>query len=277
MAVYFEPGKIEFALELEEIPDGEYEPKSSIMANSAEENYRSRSKGKRIKNLRISVIFTTERKSGETIDYFYDPDVRTVPPAGTYSMMPTDTSVEEKRAFESSLIATFGGVKAALKSVYELTQSKVTTDRITINGRTYSEYKTGDPDRCNAVEWHLFENNSQKSGIPTFFRTAVLLERRPGDTEKFTGVFSIRMGVDVLFDTKRWVKKVFGLGIKDEPVVFDLTKVEETRLGQFRDKLEPVPLEKECRFVTYMELNSDFDAETKTEEKVMLATNVEDG
>jgi hypothetical protein len=78
-------------------------------------------------------------------------------------MLPTDPLVEEKNTLEGSLDAVFGGAKAVLKALYELNKSKVTTDRITIDGRMYSEYRNceiGDHDRCNAVEWHLFENKS---------------------------------------------------------------------------------------------------------------------
>jgi len=308
MAIYFDPNEIEFGLELEELPDGEYEPKLPNLGKIQRRKItgpdrtdamviygvrdqtihgkdaagkpctlivfhwyvNQRKDGKRIKNLHISVVFVTERKSGGAIDHFYDPDVRAVAPAGTYSMLPTDTSVEEKKALEGSLDAAFGGAKAALKAVYELNRSKVTTDRITIDGRLYSEYRkgeTGDPDRCNAVEWHLFENKSQKSGIPTFFRTTVLLERRSGDMQKFTAAFDVRMEVDVWTDAKRWVKKVFGFGVEDAPVIFDPMKVEQNRFGQFENKLDAVPLDNECKFVMYIELPTDLDAEAKAQGK----------
>jgi hypothetical protein len=213
-----------------------------------------RVRGKKLKSLRISIVFATERKKGKATDPWYDPHVRDVAPDGTFSMLPSTQKVEKKNIGEGSLDVGFGGPSAGLKIGYELTRSLETVDQIRINGTPYSDYKgqeQGDVDRCNAVEWNLFENESLKSGLPTFFRTAVLLERRRGDDKHFTASFTIRAELDVLSDAQKSLKKMFGIIPKDDPVIFDPTVQEASRFDAFSKRLDAVSLENECRFVMY--------------------------
>ncbi|MBE3047544.1 hypothetical protein IMZ48_34535 [Candidatus Bathyarchaeota archaeon] len=149
-----------------------------------------RERGRRFRSLRITASFATSRPkapgSGDR-DPFYDPCVLAVAPHGTYGLMPTTTAVEKKTLGEASIEAGFGGPKVGGKTGFELTQAGDHTHTITVNGMPCSYYERGeppgDPDRCNAAEWNLSENDARKNGLPTFFRTAVLLERRSGDSD----------------------------------------------------------------------------------------------
>jgi hypothetical protein len=209
-----------------------------------------RERGKRFKSLRIRILFATTRKA----DPWYHPRVRAVAPDGTYSLQETPVKVESKVTGEGSLDMGFGGPSAGLKAGFELSRAVETADRVIINGSSYSDYRDeeqGDPDRCNAVEWNLFENAAARSGLPAFFRTAVLLERRDGDEEKFTAVFSVCAEVDPFTDAMATVKKVFGIIPRDDPVIFDPTMKEKSEFNGFSENLDSVDLEDVCKFEMY--------------------------
>ncbi|KAN0069328.1 hypothetical protein V8E54_012343 [Elaphomyces granulatus] len=104
----------------------------------------------------------------------YDRDVRAVAPHGAYSLLPMMATVDSKASAQAWLDVGFGGQAVGVKAGYELSQSGEATKSIVINGIPcvyYCAEDPGDPDRCNAVKWNLFENEVQTSGLPTFFRT----------------------------------------------------------------------------------------------------------
>jgi hypothetical protein len=72
------------------------------------------------------------------------------------------------------------------------------------------------------------------------------------------------------------VKKVFGFGVEDALVIFDPMKVEETRFGQFENKLDAVPLNNECKFVMYIELPMDPDTKVEIQRDAMSMEKGED-
>lgn len=210
---------------------------------------------KRFKSLRIVIVFSATRKKGNSIDHWYDPHVGTVAPNGTYSLVPTTKTTEAKASVEGNLGGGFGGVSAGAKVGYELTQSVETTDRVIINGTEYPEYEgeedPGNPDRCNAVEFNLFENDSQQSGLPTFFRTAVLLERRKRDNQRFTAAVTTIGKVGLVDDAITSLKSLVGIIPKDEPIIFDPNREERSQFTKFKSRLDEVSLEDYCKFVMY--------------------------
>lgn len=218
---------------------------------------RQRKRGLRFKSAAIRAIFGTKRtkqSAGKPIlDTFYDPNIVTVAPSGTYEFMPTTGTTTRTRNSEAGLQVGIDFAYANGKMANELTTTTITTDRITISGGTsyQTNYETddGDPDRCNVAEWHLFENKTTRGGLPTFFSTAVLLERREGDESRFTAHFTIRAEVDSMVDIWNGFKRVVGLLPRDDPIIFDpSTKSKESgRLGAFKNKLDAVPLEEEFR------------------------------
>ena len=223
--------------------------------------------GKRFKSLRICIVFTTTRKDGSSRDVWYDPNVKAVSPNGTYSLMPSTMSSTAKKTVEGSLGAGFAGATADVKLGYELSQTYETAHQITINGSEYSDTRgaeQGDPDLCNAVEWNLFENEASRSGLPTFFRTAVLLERRKGDMEKFNAAVTLRAQVDSVTDTMSKVKKLFGVIPRDDPVIFDPRAPKEaSQYDAYINKLDMLPLEDVCKYVMYKALPGQKAVEQK--------------
>ncbi|KAL2155736.1 hypothetical protein VTH82DRAFT_478 [Thermothelomyces myriococcoides] len=123
--------------------------------------------------------------------------------------------------------------KGLAKTVHELSTTATTTDQIVINGAERNEMRAA------------------RSGLPAFFRTAVLLERRPGDTARFTATFTIRAEIDDLTDALIRFKRFVGLVPRDDPIIFDPTINEEGRLSRFKNMLDKAPLMDECKFVVF--------------------------
>ncbi|KAL2115414.1 hypothetical protein VTJ04DRAFT_9669 [Mycothermus thermophilus] len=220
-----------------------------------------RKPGRRFKAATIKVTFQTERRKpnskGGGIDAFYDPNVVAVEPNGTYSMVETPVEITKTRSVEAGVEAGVEFAKATAGVTYELSTTVTAVDQIRIVGTERNEYdensldSVGDPDRCNVAEWRLFENAATKSGLPTFFRTAVLLERRRGDKSRFIATFEIRAQIDDITDAMIGIKRFFGRVPKDDPIIFDPTVDEKGRLSEFKDRLDTVPLNDECKFVMF--------------------------
>lgn len=214
---------------------------------------------RRFKSAEIRAVFQTkhEKSSGKGIDAYYDPNVVAVAPNGTYSMLATPVAVSNTRSTETGVDAGLEYLKGTAKVTYELTESVEQVDQITINGTEKTEYSDrdaddmGDPDRSNVAEWQLFENKAAKSGLPTFFRTAVLLERRDGDDSQFTCTFTIRAKVDDLTDAKTGLKRFIGLVPRDEPIIFAPDLQEAGALTKYKKNLDEVELLDLCKFVMF--------------------------
>lgn len=128
-------------------------------------------------------------------------------------MRQTSRHVELKRSAQAS--AQGGGGPASVTGGFavETTVSQDKQDQTTMNGTIRYEGRPGGGK--NAARWVLMENNSQKSGIPSFLRTLILLQRE--DSKKFTAVVKIATQVDF----KAALKSLFGKKDKDDPVHFD--------------------------------------------------------
>jgi len=220
-----------------------------------------RSSGRRFKSATLRALFRTTRKKssvdGGGIDAFYDPQVVDLAPNGTYSMLATPVTLTNSHGVEAGLQGGMDFIKGSAKATYELSQSVEARDQIVINGFERNDYdyatadEVGDPDRCNVAEWQLFENEAVKSGLPTFFRTAVLLERRPGDLSHFTCNFTIRPKIDDLTDALIGVKRFIGLLPRDDPIIFDPKLEEGGPLSGHKNALEKVALLDLCKFVMF--------------------------
>ncbi|KAF3904447.1 hypothetical protein ABW21_db0209613 [Orbilia brochopaga] len=217
-----------------------------------------RKRGRRFKSATLRAVFATQRtKDGGRPDPYYDPDVIAVEPNGTYSLLPTPVTIERTRNVETGFEGGMDFAKGTLKLAYELSTSATGVDQISINGATRNEYdyKTmdavGDPDRCNVAEWRMYENTATSSGLPTFFRTAVLVERRRRDTGRFTATFTIRAEVDDITDAWSGVKRFIGLTPKDDPIIFDPSVEEGGPLTEYKHRLDPSLLYDLCKIVMF--------------------------
>ncbi len=173
-------------------------------------------------------------------------------------MVSVPVTVARTRHVEGGFEGGMEFAKGTVKVTYELSTQVTGTDQIVISGAERNEYdddtmgeEVGDPDRCNVAEWRLFENSTTRSGLPSSFQTAVLLERRNGDKARFTATFTIRAEMDDVTDALVAFKRFFGLVPRDDPIIFDPSIDERGRLSGFKDKLDTVSLMDECKFVMF--------------------------
>lgn len=204
-----------------------------------------RDPSKRFRFVRINVVFA----GPDGCSVWEEPAVYQMAPRGTHALLETTYTENKKKGLEASLGAEFGG-SASLKSMYELSTSTAMADKIRISGQPYLDFSAGperDPDRLNAVEWNFFENASQRSGLPTYVRTAILLSRETDD--EFTATFTIRAKVGALTDIATGLKKVLGRKEEDDPIIFVPSIKEKTAFDSNIDELHKINLLDQCVFV----------------------------
>jgi hypothetical protein len=186
----------------------------------------------------ISVIFADEERGGQ----LYDPEVKEISfsPSGQasyLSMFPTTRRQEVARGVQ--VLGGGGAFGASLTAgfFWELSETKQSEDAAALvaRKRVRGRGKGGQ----NAAEWSLLENSSTRSGIPTFFRAAVLLLRPDfAEGRRFTAMVTIKAKVDLLTSIEEGVKRVLGKISKVDPIIFDpeqkdppATTFDRTNLG----------------------------------------------
>ncbi|KAK6355548.1 hypothetical protein TWF696_004647 [Orbilia brochopaga] len=217
-----------------------------------------RKRGRRFKSATLRAVFATTRtKETGRPDPYYDPHVAAVAPDGTYSLLPTPVTVERTHGVEGGFEGGMEFAKGTAKATYELSTSVTKVEQITISGAMRNMYDDkaldalGDPDRCNVAEWHLIENPATNSGLPTFFRTAVLLDRRRNDTSRFTATFTISAEVATLTDAWTGIKRFIGLIPRDDPIIFDPSVEEDGPLAAGKCNLDEALMYEQCKFVMF--------------------------
>lgn len=146
------------------------------------------------------------------------PEVYKIAPLKTIKLVPTvhHKDIKQNASIQLGGAAPVGGVTATGTLGWEKTTSSDIKDHTTITGsidlrnRTYGKY--------NSASWTLLENQTAKTGVPSWMRTAVLLKRK--DEMPFQCVVEIDAEVDI----KSTIERVFGgkgREPKDDPVLFD--------------------------------------------------------
>ncbi|KAF9636706.1 hypothetical protein BFW01_g7602 [Lasiodiplodia theobromae] len=195
-------------------------------------NFDSRKRARRIASAKISLQFSSEDPGNG------DPEVYRIAPFESLAMVPT-TSLEEKAQWADFKLGAppFAGFQAGTELGWERTVISETTDATRIigtmdlRGRNY-----GEP---NGVSWTLLENETQRTGVPTVLRTAILLKRR--NDAKFR--CTVKLDVNVDFRSK--LERMIGGKPKDDPVLFDPDMDPTNRLEAYDIlNLEAVDLER---------------------------------
>ncbi|KAL2140334.1 hypothetical protein VTI28DRAFT_3978 [Corynascus sepedonium] len=159
--------------------------------------------GHRISEAAIELQFS--RNSG-----YGDVEVEKVSYPDTYSLMPTTREESVTKGAEGTVgVDRFASFSATGK--WEKTVTKTTSHAITLTGGKHL-VNNRPPNRIAA--WTLSENPSQRAGIPSSLKVAVLVSRE--DRESFSCHLSFTCKTD-------WATKVEGLFKKipkDDPIIF---------------------------------------------------------
>ncbi len=210
----------------------------------------TREPGKRIKFAQIGIHFKSSKEGLK-----YDPWVRDCAPWGAYSLFESNKKVEETKNWNPSLkFGQEGIVTAELPFTYELKETVDRQEHIYVDGCPLPPKGTAyyHPDRHSALEWNLFENEGQRSGIPRYFRTAALLDRTAAGPERFMAHVSLKVKVSMVEDATDKIKSFVGRRIKDEPIVFNPTLKPRThQFDKMVETLGSVSLEDEMGFLLF--------------------------
>jgi len=188
-----------------------------------------RKPGRRIISVNAKFLFSPRNGGSE-------PVVVKVAPRGRMTLVPTKQTESTVNSREGKLGAAQFGAELAGSAKWEKTVSRETTDATTIVGSIDTLTRNyGEP---NAASWSLMENQSTKTGVPAFFRTAVLLRRE--DDGEFESTFEI----DVKADMVSRLAKLFGKTPIDDPIIYDPTMKPTNKLREYdTDNLDDINLQ----------------------------------
>jgi hypothetical protein len=161
------------------------------------------------------------------------PDVIDISPKGHFTMHQTSKHVESGRSGQIGVQGPAAPVTPSATFAMDLTQSYDTKDHITLAGVMRMEAReSGGKD---AARWVMIENSTQRSGIPSELRVAILLRRKLEEADKkFFATVEIKVDVDWKSSLEGLPKKLFGRIPKDAPVKFDpkLYAIDREDLGK---------------------------------------------
>jgi hypothetical protein len=195
-----------------------------------------RKPGRRIISVDAKFLFSPRNGGSE-------PVVLKVAPKGRMVLVETKQTESTVNSREGKLGAAQFGAELGGSVKWEKTVSRETTDATTIVGSIDTLTRNyGEP---NAASWTLMENQSTNTGVPAFFRTAVLLKRE--DDGEFESTFEI----DAKADMKSRLAKLFGKTPVDDPIIYDPTMKPTNKLRQYdTDNLDDINLQ-ELSLVTF--------------------------
>jgi len=134
-------------------------------------------------------------------------------PVGKWQAQPSEKHVEMTRSANASAQAGSGPASMGAGVACDYKTSQNEADQITVNGMKLFD---GTPiGHKRKVRWVLTENRSQSSGLPSQFRTFILVQRC--DNEQFTAVVDI----DAHVNLSASVLRMFGRKPKDDPIIFE--------------------------------------------------------
>ncbi|RKU46267.1 hypothetical protein DL546_006566 [Coniochaeta pulveracea] len=188
----------------------------------------ARKKDRRIVQVDISFVFHGK-------DEAPDPEVVEIAPKNRMITVETKQTENTTTSREGKVGATQFGAELGGSVRWEKSVSRETSDATSIFGtRDTMGRRWGEP---NGVSWTLLENKSTKTGVPAFFRTAVLLKRQ--DDAEFESEFIIKASVDLVSALSR----LFGRTEVDDPILYDPTRPPTDKLRKYdTDNLEDVTL-----------------------------------
>ncbi|KAI6366355.1 hypothetical protein MCOR25_005170 [Pyricularia grisea] len=166
-------------------------------------SFDSRKHGRRVERAQIEFLFSSLGRGK-------DPEVVKIAHRGRAILCPTTQDEQISAHFDLNIPIGHSGY---LGSGRDVRVSRTTTDATIVVGSVDLVKRPYGPP--NGASWTLMENASQRTGIPNFFRTAVLLRRF--DDELFRSAFRIKAKVDF----KTSIKHLLGGKPEDDPIIYD--------------------------------------------------------
>lgn len=189
---------------------------------------------RRFREAEIKLRFSDEKKP-----YVEDPEVYKIAPEGSFTLHQTALKNEWTKVLDGSLSCGITGSTAGVSGKLEKKTSVELTDCATLTGARRIEGRNFG--KKNVVRFNLFENRSQKDGIVSELRAAVLLNCK-NDSHRFVAHAEMEAVVDMRYKMYNIVRKLAGKSPENDPVVFD-ANCAPTRTDIDRNNLGSVDLD----------------------------------
>ncbi|KAL7799019.1 hypothetical protein V8C37DRAFT_144557 [Trichoderma ceciliae] len=158
------------------------------------------------------VSASLEFEFGSTVPGVPAPQVHAIAPAGRVTLLPSTQEESVTRGAEMNAGVSELGANAGGTLKWEKTVSRTANDDARVTGHIFSD----DYGKGIGASWVLHENTMIKSGVPSFLRCAILLDRGFDD-----GRFQCKVRIKVEADWKSEMGRLFGSTPPDDPVLFD--------------------------------------------------------
>jgi hypothetical protein len=163
-------------------------------------------------------------------------------PNGDFTLNETKLAVQDTQAAEVSVGGGAAGMQAGLKWNWQRqTEQKLTERAILIGAKRIEGRNFG---KRNAIFLSLQENPSQKEGVVSEVRTAILLGRK-NNVDHFAAHVEVQADADALYGVERRFRKICGMTPKTDPIIFD-PNMPPTRTDIDKNNLLSTDLESQC-------------------------------
>lgn len=191
--------------------------------------------GKRFRKVTLEIVFTALGQRGDAeseaeqrrrvisnkavAGAHWDPEVIKTIPNGPSWYHKTQHQSDNEFNFQFDLKAGFEPyISTGPSFSWKRTTSEDHIDSIKLTGEPFASDRNHA--RPNGVRWTLLENESMRSGVPAFLRTAVLLRRRDNDNGQFEGRVKARYKISLSSDFRQNLLDMIGHD-SDHPIIFD--------------------------------------------------------
>ncbi|KAK6501367.1 hypothetical protein TWF481_009209 [Arthrobotrys musiformis] len=174
---------------------------------------------RRFRSANINILFQDFEKRRPHEGNFYDPEVIALWPEDTLQFSQTAVAVQNVKAVEVGADAGAMGFSAGVGFTREKQTNFQRTDKSTIRGAICLDMETRNFGPDNSIQLWLRENKAEQSGVANHVRAVVLLKRK-NMIDHFTASVKVDVSADVLYNTKRTMRKLLGGTGGNDPVVF---------------------------------------------------------
>lgn len=155
------------------------------------------------------------------------PKITAIRPKGRHALIETLQNEKDTLNLEANLGANIAGLELGGKIAPGREVEKTTTHATTVTGTAPAD-EYGDK---YIARWSLVENSSQESGVPSFLRVAILIERESKDN------FTCVPYIEAKLDLKSQLYTLLSTEAPDEPIFFEPDYEPYNKLGKDIDEL----------------------------------------
>lgn len=189
------------------------------------------------RRFREATIMVKFELADQGMDDESGPEVLKIAPHGTFFRNQSTQEEQIKANVNATASGGGGPVNLGIGAGWEKTKTITKEDRMALSGNPRIEGRRSGS--YNAARWKLRENKLKQQGLPSFFRTAILIS--PRSTGKFKAIITVQTEVSLIYSLQQSIKKFAGGRVVD-PVYFDV-EAKRKALGPKLDSVEPENME----------------------------------